>query len=255
MNKSSFIKGKKLTIFLFAVMIGALSFLFLVLNEKKTKVSSEYLIVQNVNANQDSYTLAKSAEYVGKVINEVVYSELFIDETVKTGKINAEFLPSNKKDKLKEWSKKVSVSRNPELGILSIEVFSNDRNEAYAISEGIIEVLVTKNYLFRGNGQDIDIRVLSGPVVEKNPSISQIIMASVGGFVFGLLISIAWLYYKHCTKRKDILGMGGSAIITSALYPFANFTKERMQSAGIFHSGDTAPTEEEYRDSLNYLDK
>ena len=46
------------------ILLGSLSFLFLVINEKNFKVQTDFLIVQNQNEGQDYYTLSKSAEYL-----------------------------------------------------------------------------------------------------------------------------------------------------------------------------------------------
>ncbi len=238
-------KMKEKTAFmaLSGLLLAALSFLFLVITEKNYKVSTDYLIVQNQSGSQDFYTLSKSAEYIGKVLNEGVYSELFIDEVVKTGKVNAEFLQLDKKDKLKQWSKIVKVNRNAELGILSIEVFDNDKRQAANISDAIADVLTNKNNLFRGEGQNINVKVLSGPVTEKNPSITNIVAAMIGGFVLGFLLSAMSVYYK-AIKVPRIQGRG-----TIVFQGNTDVTKERMANSGIFADAD------DYRESLRYLEK
>lgn len=189
--------------FLAGLFLSSISFLFLVLNEKNFKVNSDFLIVQNANASQDAYSLSKSAEYFGKVLSESVYSELFINEVVKTGKVNAEFLPFDKKEKIKTWSKIVSASQNSNLGIINIKVFDNNQKQAIAISEGVSEVLTTKNNLFRGEGQNIEVKILSGPIIEKNPSILNIMAIILGGFLFGFLLSAVLVYYKSQQNKSE----------------------------------------------------
>ncbi|EKE16356.1 MAG: hypothetical protein ACD_11C00020G0061 [uncultured bacterium] len=197
------IRGKIGAIFLSGLFLSAVSFLFLVLNEKNFKVNSDFLIVQNATASQDAYSLSKSAEYFGKVLSESVYSELFINEVVKTGKVNAEFLPFDKKEKIKVWSKIVSASQNTNLGIVNIKIFDDNQKQAVAISEGVSEVLTTKNSLFRGEGQNIEVKVLSGPIVEKNPSILDIMAVILGGFLFGFLLSVVLVYYKSEQEKIE----------------------------------------------------
>jgi capsular polysaccharide biosynthesis protein len=243
MNLLAKMKEKTAFMALSGLLLAALSFLFLVITEKNYKVSTDYLIVQNQSGSQDFYTLSKSAEYIGKVLNEGVYSELFIDEVVKTGKVNAEFLPFDKKDKLKQWSKIVKVNRNAELGILSIEVFDNDKRQAANISDAIADVLTNKNNLFRGEGQNINVKVLSGPVTEKNPSITNIAAAMIGGFVLGFLLSAMSVYYQ-AIKVPRIQGRG-----TIVFQGNTDVTKERMANSGIFADAD------DYRESLKYLEK
>lgn len=184
------------SIVLFGILVAALSFLFLVTNEKNFRVSTDYLVVQNSQNTTDTYALAKSAEYAGKILSEGMRSELFINEVIKTGKVNQEFLPFDKSSKLSEWKKKATVTQNANLGIISVSVFDDNQRQAIGISEAISDVMTTKNSLFRGEGQNIEVRILSGPVVEKNPSTSKIIAAIIAGFLFGAMIYIAWVFYK-----------------------------------------------------------
>ncbi len=231
-----FLKQKRGVIILSGILVAALSFLFLVVSQKNFKVGTDLLVVQNQSGAQDFYSLSKSAEYIGKILSEAVYSELFIDEVVKTEKVNSEFLPFNKKDRIDEWKKIVKVSNNPQLGILEIVTFGNEQKETLAISEAISQVLTTKNNLFRGEGQNIDVRVLSGPILEKNPSFSDITLIMIGGFLVGILVGIFWIIYgpKKSTD-KFILYTG--------------------KGEGISGKFDHLPEPNEYEESLKYLDR
>jgi len=229
------IRQKIGTLIMWGILIAALSFLFLVVTQKNFKVNSDFLVVQDQTSGQDYYSLSKSAEYLGKVLSEAVYSDLFIEEVIKTEKVNSEILPFDKKKRLKEWSKIVKVERNLEFGIIGISVFGNDSGETIHIAEGINEVLTKKNYLFRGYGQDIDIRILSGPITEKNPSFSNIILAMIGGFLIGFLASLAWLFYQEKRNENKFILYSGNGESGSATVDFQK--------------------PDEYEESLEYLNK
>jgi uncharacterized protein involved in exopolysaccharide biosynthesis len=229
------IKRKLGAIMLTGILIAALSFLFLVVSQKNFKVGTDFLIVQNQSGAQDFYSLSKSAEYIGRILSEAVYSDTFIDEVVKTEKVNSEFLPFNKKDRLDQWKKMVKVNNDPQLGILKVETFGNNQKETLAISEAISQVLTTKNNLFRGDGQNIDVRILSGPILEKNPSFSDIALVMIGGFIAGILLSIFWIIYFP-KKNAD---------------KFVLYTGKEQSVSGRFHHYPP----DEYEDSLKYLDR
>ncbi len=215
------IKKKRGTIVLFGLLIGALSFFTLVLKEESYKVSTDYLITQNQTGSQDFYTLSKSAQYAGKVLNEGIYSEVFIGEVINTSKVNAEFLPFDKKDKLKTWSNAVQVTLNPDLGIMSVQVFDNDQKKAQAISAAIAEVLTTKSNLFYGEGQNINVKILSGPVPEKNPSILNIIATSTGGFALGVMFSILWIVTKEDRRKNRMFSQSAQVAVSQVKNPIA----------------------------------
>ncbi|NTW27511.1 MAG: hypothetical protein HGA36_04260 [Candidatus Moranbacteria bacterium] len=230
------IKKKFATIMLIGLLTAALSFFILVVKEKNFKVSTDYLIVQNQTTSQDFYTLSKSAEYIGKILNEGVYSEIFIGEVVKTGKVSPEFLPFDKKEKLKTWSNAVSVGLNPDLGIINVQVFDNDQKKALAISDAIAEVLSTKSNLFYGAGQNIDVKVLSGPVLEKNPSLMNIIAVSVGGFALGIMLSALWVISRDDRKRKDLFSHSANSV--RAGMQAKPSPQIQMETAGNFMSDE-----------------
>ncbi len=203
------IKQKAGILILAGVLVAALSFLLLVITEKNFKVSTDFLVIQNQSGSQDYYSLSKSAEYISKILSGSVYSELFIDEVVNTGKVDKELLPFDKKKKLEEWNKIVKVKRNFQLGIISIEAFGNNQKNTINLSAGIAEVLTTKNSLFRGENQNIGVKVLSGPILEKNPSLNKIISVAVGGFLLGVLISFTWMYYRQAENRSIVQASNG----------------------------------------------
>ncbi|PIR73684.1 MAG: hypothetical protein COU40_01310 [Candidatus Moranbacteria bacterium CG10_big_fil_rev_8_21_14_0_10_35_21] len=198
------IKEKIGIIILGAILLSAASFLFLITTQKNFKISTNYLIVQNQTGNQDFYTLSKSSEYIGKTFGEVIYSELFINEVMKSSSLEANFLPIKKRERLKEWEKTIKINSNHQVAMFEINVFNHNQADGVAIANGITDVLITKNYLFRGNRQDIDIRVLSGPIAETNPSITEIVAVILASFLFGMIFFSAGLYYflYHGNKMK-----------------------------------------------------
>lgn len=196
------IKGKIGILVLGGLLVSAVSFLFLGMTEKNFKANTDFLVIQEQSGTQDYYSLSKSAEYISKILSESVYSELFIDEVIATGKVNKEFLPFDKKNKLEEWSKIVAVKRNVQLGVISIETFDNSQKNVLNISLGIAEVITTKNNLFRGDSQNINVKILSGPVIEKNPGINKIVMVVLGGFVLGFFLTLIGVYYREEARRN-----------------------------------------------------
>lgn len=191
-------------IFLGGILLAVLTFLFLVISEKNFKAGTTFLVIQNNSGAQDFYSLSKSAEYISRVLSESVKSELFINEAVNTGKVNREFLPFDKKNRLKEWDKMVNVKRDSEMSILNVEVKHDSQKEALAISQALAIVLTEKNNLFRGENDQITVKILSGPIIEKNPSLAKIIFAAAGSFLLGIMIGITAAYYTG-KENYDLL--------------------------------------------------
>ena len=184
--------------------LAAISFVGLIFFEKPYQSSMDFLVVQTNGQTQDFYTQFKSSEYLGKVLSEAIFSERFINAVVETGKVNTEFLPFDKKDRLKTWSQTVFVKNNLELGIISVTVKSDRERDAARIMDGITLVLTQQNSLFRGGDEkSVDIRILSGPILERNPTTSEIFKVVLGGFFAGLFLTGVWLIVRNENFLKN----------------------------------------------------
>lgn len=208
MNSQQFfvlIRLKFGTMMLFGFLFAAMSFFGLMIFEKPFQSSMDFLVVQTNSQTQDFYTQFKSSEYLGKVLSEAVYSERFIDAVVETGKVTDEFLPFDKKDRLKTWGEMVSVKKNLELGIISVTVKNDRERDTVRIMNGISEVLTQKNSLFRGGDEkSVEIRIMSGPINEQNPTLGAILKTVAVSFAAGFLLTGFWAAIKSETRIRKI---------------------------------------------------
>lgn len=195
-NIIKFIREKWPNIVFFGLLLAALSFFFLTVSQKNYKTNIDLLITQNQNGYSDYYALSKSADYLSSVMIEAIYSEKFLEEINNSGVNTSSFLPENKIDRLKEWKKTILVSKSANLGIVNVEIYSNNQNLSKDIANAITEVLTNRYFIFLGKGQDLDVRLLNGPLIEKNPTLSQIISIPLAGFIIGsflfVFIGILW---------------------------------------------------------------
>lgn len=192
------LRSKIGTLVLWGVLFGALAFFGLLATEKPVQTKMDFLVVQTSATNQDFYTQFKSSEYLGKILAEAVYSDRFVDALVETGKVNKEFLPFDKQKRLATWSKMVTVEKNLELGIIGVTVKGERERDVARIMEGIAQVLTEKNSLFRGGDEkSVEIRVLSGPILEQNPNFSKMAKVVLVAFLAGLFLSAFFIVVKY----------------------------------------------------------
>lgn len=193
----STLRSKIGTLLLWGVLFGALGFFGLMVAEKPFQTKMDFLVVQTNAGNQDFYTQFKSSEYLGNVLGEAIFSERFVNAVVETGKVNAEFLPFNKKDKLKAWKEMVAVQKNMELGIISVTVSGKSEREISRTMDAIAVVLAERNSLFRGGDEkSVEIRVLSGPILEQNPTLSKIAKVVMAAFLAGVFVATFFVVVK-----------------------------------------------------------
>ncbi len=175
---------------LVGLLFSALSFFALMLTEKRYQTHMDFLVVQTSTENQDFYSLFKSSEYLSKLLSEAIYSERFINAVVETGKVNSEFLPFDKKQRLDKWGSMVSVRKNLELGVIGVTIKGDRERDIARIMEGVSEVFTQKNSLFRaGDEKSVEIRILSGPILEQSPTIAKIVKVLLAAFASGFLLT------------------------------------------------------------------
>lgn len=197
------LRSKIGTLFIWGVLFGALAFFGLIMTEKPFQTKMDFLVVQTTATNQDFYAQFKSSEYLGKILAEAVYSDRFLDALVETGKVNKEFLPFDKQQRLSAWSKMVTVEKNLELGIISVTVKGERERDVARVMDGIAQVLTEKNSLFRGGDEkSVEIRILSGPILEQNPNMTKVVKVILIAFLAGLFLSAFFLIVKYESRYR-----------------------------------------------------
>lgn len=188
-NFLALLSGKKGSILLFGVLVAAAVFFTETAISPRYAVRTDFMVVQSFGS-QDFYTLFKSSEYLSKVLSESMYSERFINAVIETGKVSSQgFLPTDKSDRLKAWRAMVSVEKNIELGMLSVTVKADTEKEANKTMEALSDVLINRNTEFRGgDAKAVEIRVLSGPIGDRNPSPKELLILSLLGFFAGAFV-------------------------------------------------------------------
>lgn len=200
------LKRKWGSLFLSGLLAGSLAFFSLVFFSKHFKATTDFLVVQTgTSQSQDFYSMLKSSEYLGKVLSQSVGSEKFIGAVVETGGVDGNFLPGNPKDRLEAWEKIVKVTNNPDVGTLHIEVLGDSDRETLRVAQAVGQVLTEKNVLFRsGEEKSVEIRTLSGPIIEKNPSIERIVLATGAGAFFGFSLFMLFVLIKSEAKSREL---------------------------------------------------
>jgi capsular polysaccharide biosynthesis protein len=188
-----------------ASLFGALvTFFALISIPKAYEVRTDYLVIQQSASSQDFYTLSKSAEYSGNVLKEAIGSDLFYREAAERGYFDASVFSGSEKDRLKRWNETVSASNRANSGMFQVIVLHDNHNEAVGIARAISDVLIEKNSLFRsGNPEDLSIKRISGPIVERNPDMKELIMGIVAGFFLGGAVFFLWVWYREESDRTE----------------------------------------------------
>lgn len=193
------------TLVLMGVFGASLAFFLLMFTTPHFRSTSEFLVVQSGGGNQDFYSQFKSSEYLSKVLAEAIQSESYINAVIETGKVSPALLPIDKKDRLDAWAEMVTVKKNLELGVIEIQVAGDSQKDITAVMDGVTDVLVNKNTLFRGGApESVQIKTLSGPITEKVPGIALVVKTILAGFFSGLLVALLIIFLK--SQKRSLKG-------------------------------------------------
>src|SRR3989344_440502 len=172
--------------------------------QERFKASADFML-SSTQEGQDYYTVTRSAEYMSRVLGEIVYSESFIGAVADTGRVDANFLPRDKKDRLEAWSRMLAGEKNADLGFINISLSGTSERDGSKIAQAVLAVLSEKSgELFGTGGEKVTVRLLSGPIIENNPSASELAIITLAGLAFGFFVQLAWRLVRE-EFRSDML--------------------------------------------------
>ena len=205
---------KKWLIFWTTLLGAILVFDLVVFQKPQHKATSKILVVQKQVAGQDIYTISKSAQYIGQILKEAVYSDSFLDKIFESpyGIKNTDF-PSQLKERRKEWARSVKVEILRDLGVIEIDVFYPQKDKAEKISQAITAVLKESHEFYHGAGENVSIKILDGSLVSQRPAKPNLSLSLISGAIIGLLIGLAWSFknFQLVKKSDEISSLGENA--------------------------------------------
>lgn len=170
--------------------------LLLIFSQPAYRADTAFLITFKDATQKDYYTVSRSAEYVGKALSEVVVSERFLDAAIEAGLLSpTAFLP-DKKERLKQWTDMVSVSRGADYGFLNVRVFGETSRATQRTAKAVTEILTIKTTDFLGDTANVEIKILSGPIVERNPTFPELMFAAIGGLILGVALQVFIMLFR-----------------------------------------------------------
>ena len=206
MSTVSLVQHNKITVLLAALLGAASVFFALTIFSNDYTVQTDYLVIQQSAETQDFYTLSKSVEYSGNILKSAIASDLFFSEAAKTNFFNASAFPNDEGERLKAWQKSIDVSQKTAAGILEVTVKRPSQAEAKGIAHAVSTVLINENDLFRsGTKESMTIKVISGPIIERNPTLKTLILGSVAGAICGGALLVLYLIRRMSRREATMM--------------------------------------------------
>lgn len=174
------------------VIIGVIASLA---QPRKYRSEQRFLFVQQFDQDVDPYAASRSTEYLTNLMAEVMYSQLFFDQVVKSSiTIDQSAFPLEAKDRQKAWKKTLRTNSHGDTGILDVTVYSKDRYQAEQISLAIAQVLKNNHGQFHSRGNSVAVQTIDSAITSLRPVQPNIPLNLGAGAVLGLILGLAFIY-------------------------------------------------------------
>lgn len=191
---------KKQTMFTTVSIVLLIFLVFSFAQPLNYRATTKLLIIHN--SSSDAYTASKSTQFLGSTLAEVIRSDSFLSQVLKSGyNLDKNIFSENQEKRKKEWDKMVSVRASNDTGIMVVDTYNQDKYQASQYNQAIAYTLVTKHNLYHGLGNKVSVKIIDGTSTSSLPVKPNILLNSLLGIAFGVIISFFFIYLY---PEKDI---------------------------------------------------
>ncbi len=183
------IRGRLDLLAIMVVIVTLVGFVLTLLKTPRYSSQAKVLVIQE-HANIDAFTAAKSVEFVTTVLNEAIYSNSFIEETIKNNPGLAASLPTDAETRTKVWAKMVHSTVKTDTGTITLTVLNPSAQTAQDFTKTIVTTMITNGDEYHG-GSNITIRLIDGPNTSSKPSDPNITTNTLLTLIVGLIAGVA----------------------------------------------------------------
>ncbi len=165
------------------------------------KAFSSVAINQQRTAGIDAYREAKSSEFMARTVKEMIMANSFMHTVLNDNEISWPAMNKIKTqdEKIKYWKKKVKVSVIPNTGVLSILVYTRDRELSKQLLIKILDSLRgEKGTFFAKKG--VTIEIINEPYFFHKQATPNILLNTILGFIVGLVVFIIIILFEQNTQ-------------------------------------------------------
>jgi len=134
----------------------------------------------------------------------VTYSGSFFSLVLNSQyKVDRSYFGGSYGEQIKLWRKTVSTKTLADTGIVEIEVYHPNPEQARVIALAVSDVLINQNANFQGGGEGVKVSVLDQPLVSDYPDHPNLVYGFVFALAAGLAFSLVFIYLFP-EKRYDV---------------------------------------------------
>ncbi|HOY55923.1 MAG TPA: hypothetical protein PLH37_00630 [bacterium] len=208
MNKINYTKILKANWQLIAVIAAAVVVLTVglsLLRPFEYRSRTNLLVIQKQALSLDAYASARASERLASNLASVVKTESFFAQVLNSNFDIKVAWPSKENERRDFWKKMITTSIAPETGILTVDVFYKDDEQAKIISQAVAYVLVNKSAEYHGGGDSVVIKVVDPALVSNYPVRPNLIFNILSALIVGLFLGVAVVIYNAQRKIRQLV--------------------------------------------------
>lgn len=186
-------------VFIIIALIGTL------LQPLKYRSKSRLLITQPDTA-ADAYAVARSNQYIGGLISEVIYSGAFLETLNSSDAVfDRNYFSGTYKQNLKKWKQTVFARSGGDSGVIEIEIYHTSPSEARQISLAVNNIIVSGQGPYKFTSNQTKISTIDQPIISTFPVKPNIPLNLLAGLLFGILFGFSYVYMFPESQSERIL--------------------------------------------------
>lgn len=154
--------------------------------------TTNLLVVQRYSWNMDAYNASRSTQYLSTILSKVVYSQSFLDQVMAPQYGVKNVFSSNPEKRRKQWEQMVRTRTVDQTGVISIDVYHTEHDQADRISRAIENILATKGDQYHGGGNQVTLKTIDAPYTTDRPVKPSVPLNLIAGLVLGLFLGFSF---------------------------------------------------------------
>lgn len=188
-------KKRYATVITFILVFIIISLIGTLVQPLKYRTTSRLLISQP-DTTADAYSIARSNQYIGGLISEVIYSGAFLEALNSSDAVfDRNYFSGTYKQNLKKWKKTVFARSGGDSGVIEIEIYHPNPNEARQIALAVNNNIITGQGPYQFTGKQTKITTIDQPITSSFPVNPNIPLNVAASLFFGTLFGFSYIYF------------------------------------------------------------
>lgn len=210
----------------------------------KYRATSRLLVLQQ-NLNPDPYAIAKANQYIGSLLRETIYSGSFFEQVSSSNQqVDWGYFRGTYKQQIKLWKKTITVRPIGDTGIIQVEIYHPDPEQAKQLAITVDNLLVTADNLYQNTNQRLTARIIDQPTLSSFPVKPNLLVNGLSGLIFGIIVGLVYIYYKPVSSRaRERHLLREMRLRETRHYPIPDPSPSSMRQEGLAYDARRRPHE------------